>query len=326
MKVKIVVFLCVLIFSLIAWKTYNTFLEDKNKEIKYYGNVDTRTVMLGFRFLGIIKNIEKDEGMIVHKGEKLVELVNDNLKNSLEEVNANISIAQAELKKLKSGFRSEEINEAKAQILDVQANLNRTKDNYDRQSQLIKTRAISEEAYVVSQTAYKQSLAQLDKAKALYELKKNGYRSEDIEAQEAKLKSLQIQAEKIKIDIRDSVIISPTDGVILARYKEPGSVVNPAENVIELTQTDEFWIKAYVDESNLGKIKPSEKMLIYTDSRKEPYEGYIGFISSNAEFTPKNIQTEELRADLVYRFRVIVKNPDNNLKQGMPVTLKIVKE
>lgn len=326
MKVKIIVFICILVVSFIAWKTYNNFFENRNKEIKYYGNVDTRTVMLGFRFIGIIKNIEKDEGMTVHKGEKLVELVDDNLKNSLEEVNANISIAQAELKKLKVGFRIEEINEAKAQMIEAQANLSRTKDNYERQSQLIKTHSISEEAYVVSQTAYKQYLAQLDKAKALYELRKNGSRIEDIEAQEAKLKSLQIQAEKIKIDIRDSMIISPTDGVVLARYKEAGSVVNAGENVIELAQTDEFWIKAYVDESNLGKIRPSEKMLIYTDSRKEPYEGYVGFIASNAEFTPKNIQTEELRADLVYRFRVIVKNPDNNLKQGMPVTLKIVKE
>lgn len=326
MKTKIIIALSILGLSLIGWKVYSKFFANRNPEIKYYGNVDTRTVMLGFRFLGEIKNIEKDEGMVVTKGEKLVELVDDNLQNSLQEVNANINVAQAELKKLKSGFRVEEKNEAKAQMLEAQANLSRAKDVYDRQSRLVKTHATSEENYIGSESAYKQAQAQLDKTKAQYELRNNGYRIEDIEAQEAKLKSLQSQAEKLKVDIRDSVIVAPVDGVILSRFKEPGSVVNPGENVLEVAKTDEYWIKAYVDETNLGKVKPGEKMLIYTDSRKEPYSGYVGYIAPNAEFTPKNIQTEELRADLVYRFRVIVKNPDNSLRQGMPVTLQATKE
>lgn len=326
MKTKVIIALSILGLSLIGWKVYSKFFANRNPEIKYYGNVDTRTVMLGFRFLGEIKNIEKDEGMVVTKGEKLVELVDDNLQNSLQEVNANINVAQAELKKLKSGFRVEEKNEAKAQMLEAQANLSRAKDVYDRQSRLVKTHATSEENYIGSESAYKQAQAQLDKTKAQYELRNNGYRIEDIEAQEAKLKSLQAQAEKLKVDIRDSVIVAPVDGVILSRFKEPGSVVNPGENVLEVAKTDEYWIKAYVDETNLGKVKPGEKMLIYTDSRKEPYSGYVGYIAPNAEFTPKNIQTEELRADLVYRFRVIVKNPDNSLRQGMPVTLQAAKE
>ncbi len=326
MKTKVIIALSILGLSLIGWKVYSKFFANRNPEIKYYGNVDTRTVMLGFRFLGEIKNIEKDEGMVVTKGEKLVELVDDNLQNSLQEVNANINVAQAELKKLKSGFRVEEKNEAKAQMLEAQANLSRAKDVYDRQSRLVKTHATSEENYIGSESAYKQAQAQLDKTKAQYELRNNGYRIEDIEAQEAKLKSLQSQAEKLKVDIRDSVIVAPVDGVILSRFKEPGSVVNPGENVLEVAKTDEYWIKAYVDETNLGKVKPGEKMLIYTDSRKEPYSGYVGYIAPNAEFTPKNIQTEELRADLVYRFRVIVKNPDNSLRQGMPVTLQAAKE
>lgn len=326
MKTKVIVALGILGFGLIGWKVYSNFFANRNPEIKYYGNVDTRTVMLGFRFLGEIKSIEKDEGMVVHKGEKLVELVNDNLQNSLQEVNANINVAEAELKKLKSGFRIEEKNEAKAQMLEAQANLNKAKDVYDRQSRLITTHATSEENYTGSESNYKQAQAQLDKAKAVFELRKNGYRIEDIEAQEAKLKSLHAQAEKLKVDIRDSVIVAPVDGVILTRFKEPGAVVNPGENVLEIAKTDEFWIKAYVDETNLGKVKPGEVMLIYTDSRKEPYLGSIGYIAPNAEFTPKNIQTEELRADLVYRFRVIVKNPDNSLRQGMPVTLQAAKE
>jgi len=326
MKAKIIIVLGVLAAGLIGWKLYTHLFAGGDPEIRYYGNVDTRTVMLGFRFLGEIESIEKDEGMAVHKGEKLVALVSDTLQNALQEVNANIEIAEAELKKLKSGYRIEERDEARAQLQEAQANLERAKDRYDRQSRLIETHATSEENYRSSEAAYKQARAQRDGAKALYELRKNGYRAEDIEAQEAKLKSLRAQAEKLKVDIRDCVIVAPVDGVVLTRFKEPGSVVNPGENVLEIAKTDEFWVQAYVDEPNLGLIKPGAPMLIYTDSRQEPYTGHVGHISPNAEFTPKNIQTEALRADLVFRFRVIVEHPDGSLRQGMPVTLKAAAE
>jgi len=326
MKRNLIIVASLIVLSLLGWRVYNHFINSQYTDIKYYGNVDARTVTLGFRFIGEIKSIEKDEGMKVHKDEKLAELVNDSLQNSLKEVQANTKMAEAELKKLKSGFRFEEINEAKAQMLEAQANLKKMKDIYDRQSRLIKTHATSEENYTNSQSVYEQAQAQLEKAKALYELRKNGYRIEDIEVQEAKVQALYMQAEKIIIDLRDSVLVAPVYGIIQARFKEPGAIVNPGENVLEITKMDEFWVKAYVDEKNLGKIWPGEQMLIYTDSRADPYIGSVGFIAQNAEFTPKNIQTEELRADLVYRFRVIVKNPDINLRQGMPVTLKAVKD
>nr|WP_269090679.1 HlyD family efflux transporter periplasmic adaptor subunit [Aliarcobacter butzleri] len=203
-------------------------------------------------------------------------------------------------------------------------NLNKTKDTYNRQANLFKTKSTSEENFTISQLNYKQALATLDKAKALYGLRKNGYRNEDIKIQESNLKSLEIQAEKIKIDLNDSVIKAPVNGVILTRFKEIGAITNAGESILEIAKTDEFWVRAYIDEKNLGNIRPGLKMSIQTDSRSENYEGVIGFISPVAEFTPKNIETQELRADLVYSFRVIVKNPDDKIRQGMPVTLKIV--
>lgn len=326
MKIKIIIAFGVLCLGVGGWKIYNSFLKRQHETISYYGNIDTRTVMLGFRFLGQIKSISKDEGTTVSKGEKLVELDNSNLLNSLHEIESNIKAAEAELSKLKKGYRVEEIEDVKAQVGEAQANLNRTKDSFERQSRLIKTNATSQENYVASFEIYKQAEASLSKAKALYDLRKNGYRLEDIKVQEAKVESLQAQAKKLNVDLNDSVIVSPVNGVILTRFKEPGSIANPGENILELAKSDEFWVRAYVDEQNFGKIKPELKMLIYTDSRKEPYAGKVGFISPVAEFTPKNIQTEELRSDLVYRFRVIVQNPDNSLRQGMPVTLKAFKE
>lgn len=324
MKKKLTIALIILLISFISYKIYsNIFLKNENN-LTFYGNIDTRTVNVGFRFLGKIENITKDEGEIVKKDEVLVKLDTASLEKSLEELNEKIFASKLELSKLQTGYRQEEILEAKAAMEEAIENLNKTKDTYNRQANLFKTKSTSEENFTISQLNYKQALATLDKAKALYELRKNGYRNEDIKIQESNLKSLEIQAEKIKIDLNDSVIKAPVDGVILTRFKEIGAITNAGESILEIAKTDEFWVRAYIDEKNLGNIKPGLKMSIQTDSRSENYEGVIGFISPVAEFTPKNIETQELRADLVYSFRVIVKNPDDKIRQGMPVTLKIV--
>lgn len=324
MKKKLTIALIILLISFISYKIYsNIFLKNENN-LTFYGNIDTRTVNVGFRFLGKIENITKDEGEIVKKDEILVKLDTASLEKSLEELNEKIFASKLELSKLQTGYRQEEILEAKAAMEEAIENLNKTKDTYNRQANLFKTKSTSEENFTISQLNYKQALATLDKAKALYELRKNGYRNEDIKIQESNLKSLEIQAEKIKIDLNDSVIKAPVNGVILTRFKEIGAITNAGESILEIAKTDEFWVRAYIDEKNLGNIKPGLKMSIQTDSRSENYEGVIGFISPVAEFTPKNIETQELRADLVYSFRVIVKNPDDKIRQGMPVTLKIV--
>ncbi|MFW2611471.1 efflux RND transporter periplasmic adaptor subunit [Aliarcobacter butzleri] len=323
MKKKLTIALIILLISFISYKIYsNIFLKNENN-LTFYGNIDTRTVNVGFRFLGKIENITKDEGEIVKKDEILVKLDTASLEKSLEELNEKIFASKLELSKLQTGYRQEEILEAKAAMEEAIENLNKTKDTYNRQTNLFKTKSTSEENFTISQLNYKQALATLDKAKALYELRKNGYRDEDIKIQESNLKSLEIQAEKLKIDLNDSIIKAPVDGVILTRFKEIGAITNAGESILEIAKTDEFWVRAYIDEKNLGNIKPGLKMSIQTDSRSENYEGVIGFISPVAEFTPKNIETQELRADLVYSFRVIVKNPDDKIRQGMPVTLKI---
>ena len=323
MKKKLTIALIILLISFISYKIYsNIFLKNENN-LTFYGNIDTRTVNVGFRFLGKIENITKDEGEIVKKDEILVKLDTASLEKSLEELNEKIFASKLELSKLQTGYRQEEILEAKAAMEEAIENLNKTKDTYNRQANLFKTKSTSEENFTISQLNYKQALATLDKAKALYELRKNGYRDEDIKIQESNLKSLEIQAEKLKIDLNDSIIKAPVNGVILTRFKEIGAITNAGESILEIAKTDEFWVRAYIDEKNLGNIKPGLKMSIQTDSRSENYEGVIGFISPVAEFTPKNIETQELRADLVYSFRVIVKNPDDKIRQGMPVTLKI---
>ncbi len=325
MKKKIIITLAILIFVLISWKIYNEFFINKENQTKYYGNIDKRTVKLGFRFTGKIEDIKKDEGQNVSKDEILVTLEKQNLKEQLKELEAKLESSNFELQKLKTGFRKEEISQAKANFEEAKMSLAKTTDTYTRQKELYKTKSVSEQSFILSELSYKQSLATLEKAKANYELLKNGYRIEDVQIQESNIKVLEAQIEKLKVDLKDTIITSPINGTILSRYKEIGSITNPSETVLEIAKSDELWVRAYIDEKKLGDIKTGLEILVFSDSRKEPYNGYISFISPIAEFTPKNIETQELRADLVYSFRVIIKDFDDKLKQGMPVTLEVAK-
>ena len=125
-------------------------------------------------------------------------------------------------------------------------------------------------------------------------------------------------------NFKDTQVISPSDGVILTRIREPGSVVKEGEPIYTLSLNSPIWVRAFIDEENLGDIYPGMLAEVYTDTKGAPvYQGHIGFISPMAEFTPKTVETIQLRTDLVYRLRVIVDNPDWKLKQGMPVTVKL---
>ncbi|MDR2081290.1 MAG: HlyD family efflux transporter periplasmic adaptor subunit [Campylobacteraceae bacterium] len=297
----------------------------RDKGISFYGNIDTRTVNLGFRFLGKIEKIHKDEGDSVVEGEILASLDSKNLQNSIAEVEARLNAEKIKSDKLKNGFRKEDISEAKGEFETADANLKMAKDVFARQKRLLEKNATSKEAYLNAKYKYEAAEGSFKKAQSLYQLRMKGYQDEDIEAQDALVLSLEASLKSVLQDLEDSVIKAPFDGVILSRLKEEGAIANPGEMILEISRQDEFRVNAYVDESHLGAISQGDEVLVYTDVRKEPYIGIIGNISPIAEFTPKNIETAELRSDLVYRFRVLIKDSDKKLKQGMPVTVKLKK-
>lgn len=326
MKNKIVLIVIFLALILISYKVYLEFFANQTEKANYYGNIDKRTVKLGFRFVGKIEDIKKDEGEIVKKDEILASLETRSLQESLNELEAQLNSSKLELNRLNKGYRVEEISQAEASHQEAKMNLAKATDIYKRQKRLFESKAVSEQSFIQSELDYKQAIASLNRAKSAYELFKNGYREDDIKIQESNIKVLEAQIEKVKIDLKDSTIFSPVDGVILTRYKEIGAIANSNEAVLELARNDELWVRAYIDQKNLGEIKTGLKMLVFSDVRAKPYTGYISFISSVAEFTPKNIETQELRANLVYSFRVIIKDFDDNLKQGVPVTLQVAKQ
>lgn len=178
--------------------------------------------------------------------------------------------------------------------------------------------------------------AQLDNAKSIVErrrklVKAGAVAQEDLETAEANYRLYQANLKQVEAAYQvsfDNLFYTeaycPTDGVILTRVREPGSVVNPTDSVYTVSISSPVWIRAFVAEPNLGQIYYGQKAEIYTDTQGGPvYTGQVGFISPIAEFTPKTVETTELRTDLVYRLRVYADNPDYGLKQGMPVTVKL---
>jgi HlyD family secretion protein len=154
---------------------------------------------------------------------------------------------------------------------------------------------------------------------------------DNAQASRDQLRATLLQAEAALAIARDNFsyteAYAPTDGIILTRIREPGTVVNPADPVYTLSVSSPVWIRAFVDEPNLGAVHYGMSAEIHTDVKgSRVYTGQIGFISPVAEFTPKTVETTQLRTDLVYRLRIYADNPDRTLVQGMPVTIKLKKE
>lgn len=299
---------------------YFTGCFQEKKETKFYGNVDVRTVSLAFRVSGRLETLNFDEGQKLKKGDIIATIENSIFKENLNQINAQINLQEIQIQKLEKGYRTEEIEKAKAKLSEVKANLDRTNKDFARAQELLKSKSISVQSYDDAKALALNLQAQYEYAKNSLELLQNGYEKDDILSAKATLESLKAQRNILQINYDDTVLYSPVDGTIITKVYEPGSIVNNSQTIVEIAKSDEYWIRSYLNEKYLGIVKEGMKAVIKTDSNKT-YEGVVSFISPLAEFTPKTVQTEDLRTDLVYRFRIIVNNLDDNLKQGMPVTI-----
>lgn len=291
-----------------------------------HGNVDIRQVELGFRVGGRIDNMHYEEGDYVKKGDLLSQLDQTPFIHDLNNQRAQLEQAQANFEKFKKGSRPEEIRQAQSLVKQREASYLNTEINLHRQEDLIKRGLASKQAFDDASTQMKEAQAQLKTAQEGLALATEGFRIEDIAAAKAALSAANARVAMAQTNLSDTQLLAPESGTILTRIKEPGAVVAPGTPVYTLTLNHPVWVRSYVSEKSLGHIKPGMKAMIYTDSEpKHPLHGQIGYLSPQAEFTPKNIETKELRSDLVYRVRITVDDPDGKLRQGMPVTVMIPK-
>ena len=307
----------------IAFAVGYFFYKSRNAEqgrLLLYGNVDIRQISLAFNGSGRIEEMLKEEGDAVKAGNVLARLDTRPLELAIAQRKAAIAQQEAVVAKLHNGSLPEEITQAAAQ---VEAAENNARAYYRRMASLLADGAVSRQSADDAEARWKAAVANLENAKAALSLVNMGPRSEDIAAAEAQLSALKAGLENDLYNLSQATLVAPQDGVIRSRLMETGDMASAARPVYLIGLSDPKWIRAYVPESRLGELREGMEADVYVDSfPNEAIKGKVGYISDTAEFTPKSVQTEELRTSLLYEVRIFVDDEENRLRMGMPATVK----
>ena len=327
MKKPVVLILAVVVIvALIGGGTW-WYQSRQNNGLTLYGNVDIRTVNMSFRVGGRLQSLTVDEGDAIKQGQTLGQLDQAPYENALMQAKANVATAQAQYDLMMAGYRAEEIAQAAASVKQAQAAYDYAQSYLQRQQGLWNRKLLSANDLENARSSRDQALATLKSAQDKLSQYRAGNRPQEIAQAKANLEQAQAQLAQSTLDLHDTVLTAPSDGTLLTRAVEPGSMLSAGSTVLTLSLTRPVWVRAYVDEKNLNQAQPGREILLYTDGRpNKPYHGKIGFVSPTAEFTPKTVETPDLRTDLVYRLRIIVTDANDSLRQGMPVTLQFNEE
>ncbi len=300
------------------WHTHGGPEQPKNK-VFVSGTIETTEVDLAFRINGQIVAYPVEEGDRVKAGQIVSRLDTDTLESQRRAAQAAAEAAKALLDELERGSREEDIEMAKAQLEAAKHRLKLAKAEYDRHLPLLKEGVISTSDFDAIETRYQVASAERENAAQQLRELVAGPREEQIRAARNRYERAKWQVKRIELDIGYSTLSSPIDGVMLIKSNEAGEVVLPAATVGTLAEIDEVWLKGYVSELHLGRIKLGQTAEITIDTYPDKiYKGTVTFISSRAEFTPKNVQTKEERIKQVYRVKITIPNPHHELKIGMP--------
>lgn len=304
------------------------YLNQDNKENLFiaHGNVDIRQSNLSFEQSGKIDNLLKDEGDNVEKGEILAKLDTHALDYEIEIKQSHCEIAKLNYEKADKGYRKEEIEQAKANVDRVEQSYKLAKISSDRYDKLYSKKSASEQDKDNAHYKMEELKAQLQEAKANYEMLLQGVRIEDLKSAKANATQCENELEYLKYKKEEqSIIRAPFNGVIRIRHHEIGDYVTPNSTVFELSMIKEKRVRVYLSERQLANIKLSQNATIKT-ANKQNITGKVAYISNTAMFTPKTVQTENLRADLVYEVRIDATDQSDVLRLGQPVSVEFSNE
>ena len=292
-----------------------------------YGNVDIRQVSLAFEGSDRVAEMRVQEGDPVKAGQVLALLDTRVLALQAAQSEAQIGVQEQALLKLHNGARPEEIAQARAQVASAQADADLANQQLKRLQGIAAStggKGVSQQDMDSAVSKVRNTQAQLENRRKALQLEQVGPRKEDIGQAEAQLNVSRAELALLKHHIAQAELKAPQDAVVRARLLEPGDMASPQRPAYTLALTDPKWVRVYVTEPQLGLLKPGQAARVTTDSHPDqPMEGQVGYISSVAEFTPKNVETKDLRTSLVYEVRVLVKDPQNRLRLGMPATVQI---
>jgi HlyD family secretion protein len=296
-------------------------------ELRLYGNVDLRQVELPFNGSERIAAVLVQEGDHVTKGQLLARLETGRLAPQVAKAEADLAAQQSVVDRLHHGNRPEEIAQARANVDAAAAEADNTRAQFARMRALSDGsagRAVSRQDMDSARAALDTAEARLAVNRKALVLELAGPRREDIAQGEAQLRTDQALLALVQQQFKDAELLAPLDAVVRSRIVEPGEIASPQKAAFTLAITDPKWIRAYVAETDLGSVHEGMKAAITVDAfHDRSFPAWVGFISPVAEFTPKSVETTELRSSLVYEIRVFVTDPGDALRLGMPATVHL---
>ncbi len=325
-KIRIILpLLVIIIIGTLAVRHFRQAEEETNPDhLTLYGNVEIRTAQLAFIESERIDRVLVEEGAAVTAGQSLATLETRRLRAQMTEAQAQIDALQEVVNRLEAGTRVQQIDQARAEVKAAQTRVKNAEQAYLRLRRTSGTGVTSEQDVDNARTQLAVEKAQLEVRQKALNLAMEGPRKEEIAEANSRLQAARAAFELLNIRMADMTLKAPSDGVIQNRILEPGEMAGPTRPVFTLALNHPKWVRAYVSGADLGRITQGMAARVLSDSfTHQPFKGWIGFISPTAEFTPKNVETTELRTKLVYEVRVFTDDPQNRLRLGMPVTVTL---
>jgi len=288
-------------------------------ELKLSGNIEAHESLVSFKVTGRIDELPVDEGMTMKAGDVLARLDSDDYRQQVATDQASEEVRNRQLDLGLAGSRSQDIEAARQNVIDTKADLDQKKQDYGRYEALYQKDEISGQTRDQAATAVTRAQANYDRAQQILNELVEGTRREELDVDRASLRQAQENLEMSQIRLSYTVLRAPFDGVVLVRQAELGEVVSPGTPIVTLADLDHIWLRVYLPETDLGKVRWGQAVQVRADTYPgKTYQGRVSVIASDAEFTPKSVQTEKERVTLVYRVKVDVDNPNYELKPGMP--------
>ena len=293
-------------------------------DIVLHGNVDIRQIELAFNSAGRVSRMLAREGERVDAGQLLATLDTERLRHLETQAAAQVAAQREVVARLEAGSRPQEIAKARADAEAARVDAANAERNYARARDLAAKHFVAQQQADDARAAAEAAAARLRSVREALRLVVLGPRKEDIAAARAMLAASEAALAVVRRDLAEGELRAPSAGVIESRVLEPGDMASPQKPVYTLALTDPLWVRVYVPETELGRIRPGSRAEVSTDSQPEHrYRGWVGYISPTAEFTPKSVETREVRTTLVYQVRVFVCAPADGLRLGMPATVTI---
>jgi len=294
-------------------------------DLAWSGTVEATEARLGFVTPGRIETVRFHEGDRVRAGEIMAALDTAEAAARVVEAEAQVAAARATLEELVRGSRPEEIQQSRAIRDAAQHRRADAQRDFDRAQQLYAKNLASQESYDKAQTALDLTQSQLRQAEESLQLVEQGPRRERVTGQRAQVATAEAAVAAARVTLANRILRAPFDGVVTVRHHEPGEIVAAGSAVLSLMNRDDRWVRIYVGEARVGAVRTGQKATITCDTfRDRTYPGEVVYISSEAEFTPKNVQTQEERVKLVYAVKVrVTGDPSFDLKPGMPADVRL---